>query len=436
VSACCLNSNPKLEKEHHTMQSAYAKSNLRFALALLGHAYDASLKETGDKKHAVQISPFSIRRALTMAAIGSRGATRQAILDAMCYPKDTDLAVINADNKKMADWLSTVESGGDAPTTLLLANALWLKDDPTDPNQPIFHQPFIDANAQFFNAECNRLEFNPAAIARINAWCAKNTKDKITSIIDEIPADAFAFLTDALYMKTPATERFHQINDKEGKFFGLGADGKLLVQGDDVTFMRQRGSFRYLRSDGVQIVQFPFGQRGHFNFYLVLPDVDSSLTAAVKGLTGNWSDWQDNLGPGFGMLRMAQNEQEYGKDVLPELALQGMGLAFSNNADFADMCTKPLKIGCVQHKTKTKFSHKGFEGAAVTAVGMIECTSIGPMPTQFDITANRPYAWLVTGGDEVLFAGTTVKPKTPETQDEEDETGWDVQDDADLTKLA
>ncbi|MDZ4836562.1 MAG: serpin family protein [Candidatus Melainabacteria bacterium] len=419
------------------MQSAYAKSNLRFALSLLGHAYDASLLSSDpDKKQVVQLSPFSIRRALTMAAIGSRGATRQSILDAMCYPSGTDLAAVNADNLAMANFLSTCESRGDAPTTLLLANALWLREN-GDKNDPKFHQPFIDDNARFFNAECNRLPFDDAALARINKWCDTNTKGKITKIIDEIPADAFAFLTDALYMKTPAKERFHHVNDKAGKFFGLGADGKLAATGTDTTFMRQRGEFQYLATDGVQVLQFPFGQYGHFNFYLVLPDLDSDLTSAIKGLRGNWSDWQDNLGPGFGMLRIAQNEQEWGKDVIPELVLQGMGLAFTDNADFADMCDKPLKIGAVAHKTKTKFSHKGFEGAAVTAVGMIECTSIG-MPVirkQFDITANRPYAWLVTGGDEVLFAGTTVKPTAPVEQDPNDFEGWDCQDDADLNTL-
>lgn len=416
------------------MQSAFANSNLQFALNLLGHAYAASLTESDpDKKQVVQISPFSIRRALTMAAIGSRGATRQAILDAMCYPAGTDLTKVNEDNKAVADFLSTVESRGDAPTTLLLANALWLRDD-KDPNGPVFHQPFIDANAKFFNAECNRLPFDDAALAAINGWCDRNTKGKITKIIDEIPADAFAFLTDALYMKTPAKERFYKVNDKAGKFFGLTGAG------EDAVYMRQRGEFQYLQSDGVQVLEFPFGEYGQFNFYLILPDIGSDLTAAVKSLGANWADWKENLGPGFGMLRLAQNEQEWGKDVLPELALQGMGLAFTDNADFADMCTKPLKIGAVAHKTKTKFSHKGFEGAAVTAVGMIECTSIR-MPVirkEFDITANRPYAWLVTGGDEILFAGTTVKPKAPAEQDEEDpnDLGWDVQDNKDLNVLA
>lgn len=419
------------------MQSAYAKSNLRFALSLLGHAYNASLLSTDpEKKQVVQISPFSIRRALTMAAIGSRGTTRQAILDAMCYPKDTDLAVINADNLAVANFLATCEARGEAPTTLLLANALWLREN-GDKNDATFNPAFIADNAKFFNAQCNRLPFDAAALARINQWCSDNTKGKITKIIDDIPADAHAFLTDALYMKTPAKERFYHVNDKVGKFFGLGADGKLVAEGADATFMRQRGSFEYLATDGVQVLQFPFGQYGYFNFYLVLPDVDSDLTSAIKGLTGNWSDWKDNLGPGFGMFRIAQNEQEWGKDVIPELALAGMGLAFTDDADFGDMADKPLKIGTVAHKTKTKFSHKGFEGAAVTAVGMIECTSIGVHvpPKQFDITANRPYAWLVTGGDEVLFAGTTVKPTAPTEQDADDGEGWDCQDDADLNSL-
>ncbi|MBX9694548.1 MAG: hypothetical protein K2Z81_19330, partial [Cyanobacteria bacterium] len=179
------------------MQSAFEASTTRFALDLFGRAYDNSVKETdAKKKQVVQLSPYSIRRAILMTALGAHGKTRRKVREALCYASGTDLRDVHADNLKVANWLTTVEAKSKAPTKLAIANALWMKDEDGLEFQP----SFVQDNSEFYKAEATKLLFDSKAIDRINSWCDTNTNHKISRIIEEIPEEALLFLTDALYM--------------------------------------------------------------------------------------------------------------------------------------------------------------------------------------------------------------------------------------------
>jgi len=384
------------------MQSKFRKANTQFAVSLLAEAF----AQSADK--SVQVSPFSVRRALTMAAIGARGATRRAFLDTFQLPSGVDLSQVNEDNNSFLTALLAAEKHAQAPTEINVANALWLKKDEGAGYR--FLDAFKAANQRYYNAPTNELDFVPSDVDVINAWCAKNTNNKIAKILAEIPGGARAFLTDALYMKTPANLPFRKRNDEKGTFTPLGGKAR------PVNFMvHPWEELDHYKGDDVEIVRFPFGECGAFNGYLLLPAAKSSLGQLLSSLSGaTWLDWKSRLHAANGKLRLPPNEQEYSNDLKAVLCNLGLGVAFSDElADFLDMCTGRLKIGAVQHKTYTKFMRKGFEGAAVTCVGMVECTSVGaPKPT-FDISFDRPYAWFVEGNDEILFAATTPDPKEP-----------------------
>lgn len=392
----------------------YAKQNTAFGLDLFRKTFAA----TADKK--VQLSPFSVRRALSMTALGARGATLQAFRDTFRLAKGVELADYCAANKDAADELLTVESQGKSPTEISIANALWLRAD--DGKGYVFVPDFIAANRQYFDALVrDNLPMDDGTLAEINAWCDKSTKGKIKKILDQMPDDPQAFLTDALYMKTPAKSRFYKRNDTKGKFKLAGGTEK------DVTFMTNpRGKFQYFAGDSVEVLRFPFGEYGIFNAYIVLPNAGSSLDAAVNSLTAeNWLGWKGALETAQGRVRLAPNEQEFGGEMKAALSDMGLGLAFSDAADFNGMCSGGIKIGCVKHKTYTKFMRKGFEGAAVTLVGMTRSTSVRPDPTKnFDLLVDRPYVLFVEGGEEILFASTVTDPKEPaDFASETDEVG-------------
>lgn len=392
--------------------SNFAKANTAFGLNLFREAFG----KAGDKK--VQVSPFSVRRALGMTALGARGSTLDSFRDTFALPRGTDMAGFHAHNEQVLAGLLAAEQYSQAKTDIAVANALWLKKDDGGFG---FLPAFIAANQRHYGAAVNdNLPFDTTTLDAINAWCKANTKGKIEKILEELPGGARAVLTDALYMKTPARDRFYKRNDTKGKFKLAGGAEK------DVTFMTNpHGEFNYFGGDGVQVLQFPFGETGTFNYYLVLPDADRTLDETVAQLTvENWLGWKGAMVDAEGRLRLAPNEQEYSEEIKAVLAALGLSPALSDAADFSAMCKGGLKIGAVNHKTFSKFTRKGFEGAAVTAVSMVECVSINVEPkAHFDITVDRPYVWFVEGNGEILFASTTVDPKEP--------AGFDAESDDD-----
>ena len=72
--------------------------------------------------HAVQLSPLSVRTALSIPLIGSRGATRQAFLDTMRLPRDSNLQEIIAYNQQALVQLTSADTYN---TQLSVANACW-----------------------------------------------------------------------------------------------------------------------------------------------------------------------------------------------------------------------------------------------------------------------------------------------------------------------
>lgn len=404
-----------MPREYKSMQSTtFRQANTQFALNLLRAVFNSSAALAGPARCAVQLSPFSTRRGITMAGIGARNDTRAAILETLCLPASTDLDEVNADNLKVARALRRAEAANSkARTELHIANALWLRQD-TDGYQ--FLPEFVEANQDYYEAEVAQLPFDAQALAKINQWCRDNTGQKIDTILDSLSANDKAVLTDALYLKTPAKNRFYRRNDEVGDFALL--DGGTT----SLTYMKQHAEMRYFRDANLEVVEFPFGSSGIFNLYVLLPAPKSNLVQLVgKMQASNWQMWKSNLKPAEGWLRIAQNEQQWGADLVPELSRLGMGAAFSDEvADFLAMCTKKLKIDSIIHKTYTKLTHKGFEGAAITAVRMAVLGCHDGPDLKFDVTVNRPYAWLVTGGDEILFAGTTTLPTAPAVQDTDD----------------
>lgn len=389
-------------------KSNFLSSNSGFSFNLFREAY----AESADG--AVQVSPFSVRRALTMAALGSRGKTRKSFLDTFELPAGTDLIEVCKDNQSVLKAMLDAEARAKQKTTINVANALWLKK-----GWPFVPQ-FKTDNKRYFDATVQTLAFDAKALKKINAWVKEKTI-MIDKILDEIPADASAFLTDALYMKTPAQTRFRKKHDLAGKFYkGDGSD-------IDLTYMVLPWlSTRYLRADDVQVLQYNFGQFGTFNGYLIVPDAGTTVQSVVNKLNGKlWLEWQENLGKGVGRLALAPNEQDFDTDLIDPLSRLGLAPALSDSADFLAMSPIPLKIGAVKHRTKTKWTRKGFEGAAVTAIGMVEAVSVGPEPTPFDITVERPYIWVIEGNGEILFLSSTVEPKVPDTfasETDEDDT--------------
>lgn len=84
----------------------------------------------------------------------------------------------------------------------------------------------------------------------------------------------------------------------------------------------------------------------------------------------------------------------------------GMGLAFTNNANFSGMSDIPAKIGFVKQDTYIAVDEVGTEAAAVTTVGMV-MTSMPSQPQRVIFNANKPFVYVIQENStgSILFIG-------------------------------
>jgi len=89
----------------------------------------------------------------------------------------------------------------------------------------------------------------------------------------------------------------------------------------------------------------------------------------------------------------------------------GMGLAFSDFADFSGISDIPLCISFVKQKATVSIDEKGGEAAAVTVVGM-KLMSAGP-PPKVTFRADRPFLFAIRENSTgvVLFMGKVGNPE-------------------------
>src|SRR5437016_6633644 len=94
------------------------------------------------------LSPFSIRVALAMCAVGARGETRRVMADLIGAPESVD-----EQNRQFARLLKSVYGEGDRPFQLVSANALWGQQGYQ------FKPDFQEAIADFYDGALHEVNF-------------------------------------------------------------------------------------------------------------------------------------------------------------------------------------------------------------------------------------------------------------------------------------
>jgi serpin B len=86
----------------------------------------------------------------------------------------------------------------------------------------------------------------------------------------------------------------------------------------------------------------------------------------------------------------------------------GMGIAFSNSANFSRIANASLAISEVKHKTFVEVNEEGTEAAAVTSVGI----GLTAMPSTPSLRVDRPFIFAIREHQSgtILFIGKIVNP--------------------------
>ena len=151
--------------------------------------------------------------------------------------------------------------------------------------------------------------------------------------------------------------------------------------------------------------------------FVFLPNTQKTTADLVKELnTDNWSTWMNEFQETEKVnIALPKFKFKYDKKLNDILTDMGMGVAFSDGADFTGINPAgQLKISFVRHKTFVEVNEEGTEAAAVTIVGVVT-SSAGPND-EVDFIVNRPFLFAITEKDTgaILFIGEVTKPEYEE----------------------
>ena len=343
------------------------------------------------------ISPTSVALALAMTYNGADGETKAAMEETL-RKQGLTAEQLNQSYKDLMDALVSVD-----PKVLLeIANSIWYRNDVE------VLPEFININRNYYNAEVNAIVFNDQAKDIINGWVAEKTHDKITEVLDYIPEDAIMYLINAIYFKGIWRSEFEKDKTADMPFYL--ADGSPV----QAPTMQQQDTFRYFRNELMSAVELPYGQ-GNFSMMILLPNTGKTTGDIVASLSiENWNAWMQDFSEQDVVMHLPRLKFEYKKLLNDDLSDMGMGIAFSDEADFSKIDpTRDLMISRVIHKTFVEVNEEGTEAAAVTVVEIVE-TSIEPGgndgPVYFYV--DRPFLFLIREKDTgaILFIGRVMNP--------------------------
>jgi len=343
----------------------------------------------------VFISPFSVSMAFGMVLNGADGPTLDSLKKVLGH-EGISMDDINNSYKNISAVLTNL----DTKVVFKNANSIWYMND-----FPVL-QEFIDDNINFFNADVSALDFSsPSAVQAINGWVNTKTHTKIPTIIEEIPAEIVMYLINAIYYKGTWTYQFDPQNTQDASF--TCADGSTV----SCKLMEQEATFAYYSDAGMQVIDLPYGDR-KFSMTVILPSASTSIDQFASALTQDqWNAIAVKLDSAEVVLSLPKFKLEYKKKLNDELKALGMGLAFSDFADFSRISQKyGLKISEVLHKTFVEVNEEGTEAAAVTSIGM-ELTGTGG-PSKPYMRVDHPFIFAIREHQSgtIIFIGKIVNP--------------------------
>lgn len=367
-------------------QKLIASSN-NFAFDLLKQI------NTAQRDSNVFVSPLSASMALGMTSNGAGGATYDAFHTTLRLG-DATKQEVNDGYKSLIALLTSL----DPSTDIRIANSIWYEK--TFP----FKDTFMSDSKSYFNAQVRSLDFKQrSSVDTINNWVSDATVKKIPTIIDSIDPAEVMFLINAIYFKGSWQQQFDKSATQDAPFHAL--DGT----SDNVPLMHMMKTVRIGQLPGLTAVDLSYGNSA-FAMTVILPDAGSSVNTTTESLTtASWKKLTDSFNDREVDLYLPRFKVEWSRSLNDDLASMGLGIAFSDGADFMPMSPRgdQLFISRVVQKTFVNVDEEGTEAAAATAVG-IGITSLPAIPT---IRFDRPFIFAIRErfSGTILFIGKVVK---------------------------
>jgi serpin B len=373
--------------------ASVATGNTDFSVALY--------RELARKEENLFFSPFSITQGFAMVYAGARGNTEAQMQQALRFslPQERLHPAMNALDLALHSRAASAPEGQGDPPEIHVVNATWGQKGYS------FEPAFLDVLGLHYGAGMRAVDFasDPDDVrARINAWVAGQTNDRIQDLLPDgsVKGDSRLVLTNALYFKGSWASPFAPGLTRTEPFFLLGGDTK------QVQMMRSHAAVPHMQGNGFEALALNYvGQA--FRMLLIVPEsgrfaeVESQLSAELlDGIRAQLKPLPVNLG-------LPKFQAETAFSLAEPLQKFGMEDAFSDAADFSGITQQErLLLTSAWHKAFVAVDEKGTEAAAAT--GIVG----GPVSIPPDLTVNRPFLFLIEDVETktVLFLGRIVKP--------------------------
>jgi len=359
-------------------------------------AFDIFMKILGSagENENVMISPLSISYALSMTLNGADGTTRDSMLKALRMNGITP-DEINDSYKNLTGALLSV----DKRVLISIANSVWVEKNFT------VKKSFTDILTNYYDAESRSFDINDAAAPdKINVWIEDKTNGLIKEMIDKLEDNTVMLLINAIYFKGKWKSQFDKSKTVEMPFFKSGGNQV------DVPMMKQKNDFRVHEGDGFVVAEFPYGQ-GNFVMDIIIPNDQSGFNNTLAIVNDeNYTSWINQMRSRETDLSFPRFKYGFKKKLKDILTDMGMGIAFSDDADFSNINDMyDLLINDVAHQSFIETNEEGTEAAAATVVE-IGLTSAPPTPMVLKL--DHPFIYIIreTTTNTIIFMGKVADP--------------------------
>lgn len=404
--------NPQQDEPGAYFQPEVRNAN-RLSLAFT-KAVAASAEDINDN---VVVSPYNAMTFLTMAALGTKGATRKEYADILFGAAPTQL---KAQAQKFASLNSSILKSNDGKVTLKTANALWVNS-----NTGKLDTTYKSELEGIFGAEVSDRDFDDEnVVTEMNKWGSDATGGLIPKFIDSLESDDRSILAGAIYFKGDWTRKFDRKNTKDRDFLLDGQSEPVQMPTMHQEF--KEGEVTYHHGDNYDAIALTFGEKNYekqpfktpsMRIVLIRPD-DPSLTARDwllaqdEKVTPAWVD-PASFRSALGTVELPHMEIKQKHKLIP--ALEGMGFknAFTSAANYSGMGKGGVRPTEITQDVVFLADEDGATAAAITH-GRFKTTAIRTPPPRIDIKFDRSFIFALQDieSNAILFTGVVNKPNT------------------------
>lgn len=385
-------SKPQTNKEYDNMDAEYLTlSDAQDRIIAQNNAFAVKLFEKTAKMQSTVISPVSVSYLMAMLANGANGQTKTDIMKALQLT-DNDLDEMNALYRMMIQRCGSL----DKETTLRIANYFAMNKDVE------LKDAYTNNMRAIYNAGIESLDFtSPKTTAHINNWCKKNTNGMIPSIINNVDANATAYIMNAIFFNGTWADKFNKSNTKNENFKGYTRDITM------VPMMHKSDKLLYWANDMYAAVRIPYGN-GSYTMTVMLPNEGKSIDEMLKSMeNADFTAWRQDAEQCIVDLKLPRFTTE--ADVTLNNIISELGAAniFSSKADFKNIANTNMFVSQMFQKAKIEVSEEGTKAAAVTAAIMTMSALPTEEPKHVTFHANRPFVYMITEANTnaIFFMG-------------------------------